>query len=132
MVVAVAFAYGALPIYRMLEGYAMPASLQRLLRERRLREWYRLTAMTDRLRDGDVAWLLAHERLKAYPSSADQVLPTRLGNALRAMESYGREVFGLDSQTLWYELQSIAPDNLRRDIKTDRRGSTSSSPLSST
>src|SRR5262249_46583191 len=33
--------------------------------------------------------------------------PTRLGNALTAMETFGVTRYGLDSQTLWYELQSV-------------------------
>jgi hypothetical protein len=52
----------------------------------------------------------------------EDVLPTKLGNALRAMEQYGDATYGLDSQTLWYELQSVASDNLRRDTEDARAG----------
>jgi len=122
LILAVVFGYGALPIYRVLEGYVLPAPLQRRLRRRQLREWYRQTALVARVPAGGVAWQLAHERLKAFPSSAEQVLATRLGNALKAMETYGRETFGLDSQTLWYELDSVAPDSLRRDVEDGQAG----------
>lgn len=122
LILAVVFGYGALPIYRVLEGYSMPAVLQRRLRRRRLREWHRLTALAERVPESGLAWQLAHERLKAYPTTAEQILPTRLGNALKAMETYGRETFGLDSQTLWYELDSVAPDSLRRDIEDGQAG----------
>lgn len=47
-------------------------------------------------------------------------MPTRLGNALKAMETYGDETYGLDSQSLWYELQAVAPSQLRSDTSDAR------------
>jgi hypothetical protein len=60
-------------------------------------------------------WELLQERLANYPSTIDKLLPTRLGNAFKAMERYGYERFQLDSQALWYELHSVATDKLRSD-----------------
>jgi hypothetical protein len=37
------------------------------------------------------------------------VLPTRLGNAIRAFERYGNEIYGADSVTLWGHLLSVVP-----------------------
>jgi hypothetical protein len=120
LLLSIVFAYTSLPIYRTLEGYTLPGRLQRRLLKRRLREWYRLRALADR-RGGsatDRGKLL--ERLAAYPNHAEDVMPTRLGNALRALERYGVDRFGLDSQSLWYELLAVTPDNLRRDAEDAR------------
>ena len=116
---AVCLAYASLPFYRLLEGYTLPKALARGLRRRRLREWHKLNhlaALGDRYPD----WQLVNERLAYYPLKQSDVLPTRLGNALRAMEGYGGERYGLDSQTFWYELQAVAPANLRRDTEDGR------------
>jgi hypothetical protein len=122
LVLSVLFAYANLPIYRLLEGYTMPAPVVRWLTRRRLREWYRLTAQFDHeLRTGG-NWHLTLERLAAYPDARRDILPTRLGNALRAMEGYGDSRYGLESQTLWYELLAATPDGLRRDAEDARAG----------
>jgi hypothetical protein len=122
LILSAGFAYVSLPIYRFLEGYTMPAILARPLRRRRVREWYRLNAKyKHQLRTG-AGWELTLERLAAYPESRDEILPTRLGNALLGMELYGRSRFGLDSQTLWYELRATTSDALRRDAEDARAG----------
>ena len=56
----------------------------------------------------------------AYPDTLDELLPTRLGNALRAMEGYGRSRYGLDSQTYWYELQAVAGERVRQQTHEAR------------
>lgn len=48
-----------------------------------------------------------------YPASANKVLPTRLGNAMRVMETYGSDTYGLDSQLMWFELISEASEVLQ-------------------
>jgi hypothetical protein len=118
---AVFLAYASLPIYRFLEGYSLPRWAAQRLRRRRMCEWQRLNRLSelgDRLPD----YQLVNEQLSYYPSKRDEVLPTRLGNALRAMEGYGGDRYGLDSQTFWYELQAVAPANLRRDTEDGRAG----------
>ncbi len=53
--------------------------------------------------DGELArWI------NPYPPKG-KVLPTRAGNAFRAMETFGSTNLGLDSQTMWNELLSVAP-----------------------
>lgn len=51
-----------------------------------------------------------------YPADISQVAPTRLGNAIRRLETYGSDRFRLDSQVLWYELTAAAPKELSRQI----------------
>lgn len=79
VILGVVFAYGALPIYRVLEGYVMPAALKRRLRRRQLRDWYRLKAKAAIGAKLGPDFGLAMERLELYPTHVDDVLPTRLG-----------------------------------------------------
>jgi hypothetical protein len=117
---SVTFAYTSLPVYRLLEGYTLPSGLKSMLLRRRLRAWYRLKARVESLPDDHPESGVLIERLAAYPDTQDEILPTRLGNALRGMERYGVSRFGLDSQILWYELQAVTPPNLRRDAEDAR------------
>jgi hypothetical protein len=57
-----------------------------------------------------------------YPVADDQVAPTRLGNAIRRLETYAYDRYQLDSQALWYELTAVAPKPLRQDIDRARAG----------
>ncbi|MEU8821252.1 hypothetical protein [Actinoplanes sp. NPDC048796] len=57
---------------------------------------------------------LLKERARRYPVDDGQVLPTRLGNAIRRLEEYGYDRYRLDSQLLWYELNSSAPAEARK------------------
>jgi hypothetical protein len=55
---------------------------------------------------GDGEWLMP------YPSDA-RIMPTKLGSAMRCMEAYGAEKYGLDSQIMWFELLDVAPASLK-------------------
>jgi hypothetical protein len=63
---------------------------------------------------------LLAERLRRYPVDDAQVVPTRLGNAIRRLEEYGFDRFRLDSQRLWYELTAVAGDQARKDLDQAR------------
>jgi hypothetical protein len=59
----------------------------------------------------------ARERAQAYdklfygfPLKADQVLPTRLGNAIRAAERYGIRTYGMDMPFWWPRLWAKLPE----------------------
>src|SRR6266567_7507780 len=109
------------PLYRLLEGYVWP---QRLMnwgirrqqdRKRRLRVHLdQLPAST--LIDSALVW----ERLSRYPADDNQVAPTRLGNALRAFETYGLDRYRLDSQTFWNELLALVPKSLQDELDNSR------------
>lgn len=58
--------------------------------------------------------------LRGFPSSLESVRATRLGNALTAMESWSRDRYHLDSQLMWYELQGVSNDQVRRDTDEGR------------
>ncbi|MGD6749155.1 hypothetical protein [Streptomyces sp. BH105] len=59
---------------------------------------------------------LLQERLSRYPINDDQIAPTRLGNAIRRFEEYGYNRFRLDTQVMWHELTSAAPEQTRRQV----------------
>jgi hypothetical protein len=63
---------------------------------------------------------LLREKVRRYPVDDAQVVPTRLGNAIRRLEEYGYQRFRLDSQTLWYELCALAPDQARKQVDQAR------------
>lgn len=45
----------------------------------------------------------------AYPTALELIMPTRFGNALRAMESYPRERYRMDAVLLWPRLIWVIP-----------------------
>jgi hypothetical protein len=122
LLLSVLFAYASLPIYRLLEGYTLPMWIARPLQRRRLREWYQLQAKVRATTPNSARYQLDLERLTEYPSTEELIRPTRLGNAFTALEDYGPDRFGLDQQTFWYELQSVASPALRTDTEDTRAG----------
>lgn len=121
LVLALIFALGARPLYRLLEGYAGPSIVRQALLRRQLRRFRRLRRQLDAMPVRLVtARGLLREQMAEYPAMSRDLLPTRLGNAFRALEMYGIERFELDSQTFWYELHAVAPDRLRQDIEDAR------------
>jgi len=58
--------------------------------------------------------------LEEYGGEPKDFLPTRLGNLMKAFESYGYTMYRLDSQTFWYELTSLVPKELL-DATSDAR-----------
>jgi hypothetical protein len=63
--------------------------------------------------------LLAYPRTREYPAdvTSTQILPTRLGNAMRVMETYGVNTYGLDSQIMWYELLAESPESMQVSLE---------------
>lgn len=107
------------PLYRMLEGYSWPKSIARWRHNRHVELKRKLQNKVTAATPG---WEqdLYQEELNRYPLEVDQILPTRLGNAMRAFETYGGTRFGLDSGSLWSELVAVAPKALQDDIDTAR------------
>lgn len=114
LTLSVVFAYCSRPLYQFLEGYTMPRWMRAAFRKKMLRRYRRLQLLTTRGPLSDRQW--AEEQLKAFPEDVNLLMPTRLGNALKAIETYGSARFGLDSQTLWYELFAVANPDLKKDV----------------
>jgi len=115
---SVVFAYASRPMYQFLEGHTMPRWVAKPLARRSRRRYARLRATQSR--GTAQAAQNATEALKLFPDSAAALMPTRLGNALKAMESYGVDRYGLDSQTFWYELLAVADDKVRQSTEEAR------------
>ncbi len=105
------------PLYRLLEGYSWPKPC---------REWG-IDRQRDRKRDlqsrrAGVGWEegLRIEKLRRFPVDDREIAPTRLGNALRAFETYGKDRFDLDSQTMWTELCAVVPESLQLELDRSR------------
>lgn len=59
------------------------------------------------------------EHYREFPDEAE-VMPTRLGNILRAAERYAHARYGADTIVLWSRLYHVLPESLQRDV-ADRR-----------
>jgi hypothetical protein len=103
------------PLYRLLEGYTWPRRLQRWgIRRQTTKKRYLQT----RAESANPGWerALWLEQLQRFPIEDNQIAPTSLGNALRALETYGVDRYQLDSQTWWIELVTLTPDSLRAEL----------------
>lgn len=129
-----------LPALRFLEGYwpAVLAPLGEWLRERHQRH----------REAGSAAWRTLHDRLVADPSAPTQpplnaterlryaqldmelrwsprqpalMMPTPVGNILRAAEAEPWHKYGLDAVLLWPHLWTVLPDTLRQDLSAARQ-----------
>lgn len=63
---------------------------------------------------------LLRERRDRYPASEDQVVPTRLGNAIRRVEEYSYDRFRLDSQRLANEMYAVGSEMARKQVDQAR------------
>lgn len=109
------------PLYRLVEGYAWPDNVQKWAIGRRRRERQTLRSRYDESDErSGLAMNLLYEKLARYPVADADLAPTRLGNAIHVMELYGRDHFGLDSQTWWTELYSVTPDPIRQQVDNAR------------
>lgn len=114
---------------RLLEGY-WPRLLGPLRR-------YCVKLISERLAQLRTAWDALAERyrdltpeeketyasldamLATYPSQA-RLLPTRLGNRLRAAEDYPWRHYGLATGVLWPRLWGVMPENAQKEIMSAR------------
>ena len=111
----------SMQLSRFLEGYLFwPTWLQNCRTERQRSKKRRFTKVyKDRCDDPAMpAWKtgLAAERVRRFPEDDAHIAPTRYGNALRALETYGVGRFEFDSQLMWSELLSVAPDKLVEQV----------------
>ncbi|MCG9884534.1 MAG: hypothetical protein MH825_02970 [Cyanobacteria bacterium] len=122
-------------ILRGLEGYWHP--LFDPLKKRRIQhyqrqqhrleaDFQRLRAKTTRSPEDNQKLLQIHGQLDNLPLDLDAgptnpyLMPTRLGNILRAYERKSFEKYGLDAIVCWPRLWCLLPDTARNDISTAR------------
>ena len=105
------------PLYRLLEGYSWPKACRNwgVRRQRNRKQCLESN-------NAGVGWEegLRVEKLRRFPVDDREIAPTRLGNALRAFETYGKDRFGLDSQTMWTELCAVVPKSLQLELDRSR------------
>ncbi|MFK0259379.1 hypothetical protein [Streptomyces sp. NPDC090445] len=65
-------------------------------------------ARAERSVEAERAELLA--LLAVYPADRSLIMPTRLGNAVRAAEGYGAERYGMDTVLVWPRLYPLLPE----------------------
>ncbi|MDX3523313.1 hypothetical protein [Streptomyces scabiei] len=110
------------PLYRALEGYTLwpAAAYERGCRVQRSRRQRAVDRLADPAFTSPIRRALLQEKLSRYPVSGEQVAPTRLGNAIRRLEEYGYDRYRLDTQVLWNELTSAAPEPTTKQVVTAR------------
>jgi hypothetical protein len=122
-----------LPVLRMLEGYwASPVEGVRrwLVRRRSARldreaERWRELALKDaagRLEPGEAGEYARLDRHRRQtPPRAEERMPTRLGDVLRAAESRPARRYGLDAIVCWTPLWLLMPEGAQREVTASRR-----------
>jgi hypothetical protein len=59
-------------------------------------------------------------RLRQFPSRLDRLMPTTLGNILRAAETRPQEKYGLDAILCWSRLWLVLPDAVKTSLQEAR------------
>ena len=118
-------------LVRLLEGYWGDSKAAKALAERRKvpqrERFHELVKTADTpLKDPDdparadvVA--AAAELLRLFPEDERDLLPTRLGNVLRAAETRAGSPYGLEAIVVWPRLYPLLPDPVR-GVVDDQRG----------
>lgn len=106
------------PLVRLYEGY-WPQWLRRWCKKRVEKRWKRWSkerveaATHDASRYAALQDRLHHE----YPSQAERLLPTQLGNMLRSAEDYPVTTYGMDAVFWWPRLVSVLPEAALKGIE---------------
>ncbi|MFE2738547.1 hypothetical protein [Streptomyces sp. NPDC059349] len=109
------------PLYRLLEGYLLwpQGAYRRGIRVQKNRR-DKVKSLTHGEGVPPIRRALLAEKLSRYPADDDQIAPSRLGNAIRRFETYGYDRYCLDTQVLWSELTSAAPEMANKQVHTAR------------
>jgi hypothetical protein len=121
-----------LPVLRFLEGY-WPGWLAPVRRRLVARQTVRLGKLEDtwgklaaRIEEGSAsaealdAYNRLDGRLHHAPAVRERVMPTRVGNVLRAVESRPFDKYGLDAVKCWPRLWLVLPDAVRQELTSAR------------
>lgn len=117
------------PILRLYEGYP----LRELVDRPGLRWLYRLICTPERNRFGDLTGVLNSETKsnaekgkaawvldRHFPIEAEQILPTRFGNAVQAFEHHSLRRWGLDAIPAWPRIELMLTED-QREVQNDAR-----------
>ena len=116
-------------VLRVLQGY-WPGWLRAPLASRHRKRleadddlWQKLYAQWESgaATEAEAAELLTVERrLAQLPGRAEQIMPTQLGNVLRAAESRPHDWYGLDAVRCWPRLWLVLPDPVKAELSAAR------------
>lgn len=113
-----------LPILKRLEGYYWPASLEKhgIMRWRRILEEKddRLARLNPNLAGQDKERIRLDAELALLPEYKN-MMPTYLGNLLRAAEAYSMTRYGLDAIIVWPHLWQLLPEPAQQELRSIRR-----------
>ena len=120
-----------LPVLRFLEGYWHPwlRPLRRWLIAKEVKRSQRISDRWQKLARLDPAQLTAEQRdelvqldwQQIHLPLPNQLMPTRLGNILRAAEQRPLEKYGLDAIVCWSRLWLLLPDAVKKDLQVKSR-----------
>jgi len=66
---------------------------------------------------------VGHEvRYLLYPSDADDVMPTRLGNILKTAETHPRDLYGIEAVIIWPRLLRVVTAEVLAELANARQG----------
>jgi hypothetical protein len=112
-------------VFQILEGYVWPMSaLSGFLNfhRGRLRSYKSEIARLEQSGDtagADAIKYIAYDR---YPQEEEWVLPTALGNTIRAFETYPYSVYGADGVVIWSRLEAVIPPPVTASIENALAG----------
>ncbi len=105
-------------ITRLFEGYWPRMRLLDTLRNTRIELYKQRWKYLDTQKQSASASMRGNEieaeQLTYYPppSHLDKMMPTRIGNILRASELYAYDHYGIDSVIIWTRLRPLLPDEV--------------------
>lgn len=119
------------PLLRLCEGYDWPwifavftkkriEAIRKEL-EQDQREWIALANRFDILTVAERnKYNQIDEKFDSYPVNLELLLPTRLGNILRATEEYPERFYGLNIFVVLPRLLQVLPEDIRKEINETR------------
>jgi hypothetical protein len=118
-------------ILRLLEGYWPDwcRPLQKRLLKGQKRQFHQLDQQLQDLSRKGLATLSPDDRnayiqadldLSNFPVRSDRLMPTRLGNILRAAEDRSGEKYGLDAVICWPRFWLVLPDGVKTELSEAR------------
>lgn len=117
-------------ILRGLEGYWYPVlrclliPLNHYQKARRRKLIQKLNELNSRLNQANererANFVRYDHALRQFPTKEYDLLPTRLGNILRAAERRPYDRYGLDAVVCWPRLWLLLPDSVKKDLQAAR------------
>jgi hypothetical protein len=120
LVVSFALAVMARPLLRLLEGYTLRP--QWLKNQWTKSQRARRKVLRQQIASASSLEVKARlrEELSQFPRDPSWVLPTRLGNALRAGETYGDSQYGISIVALWTRLVAVVDEKVVEQLAQSR------------